>query len=70
MMASVDGADMTARTALTGDQVSAHIAANALVLADCSGPRGLLHVTGELDALRGWLPHGHADAPLPRSARR
>ena len=69
MMASVDGADMTALTALTGDQVAAHIAANAparftpagcatatatgsdvkLTLNDCTGPRGLLHVTGELD---------------------
>lgn len=69
MMASVDGADMTALTALTGDQVAAKIAANAqtrwtpsgcatatasgsnvtITLADCTGPRGLLHVTGELD---------------------
>ena len=69
MAASVDGADMSALTALTGDQVAAHIAANAparftpagcatatatgsnvkLTLNDCTGPRGLVHVTGELD---------------------
>lgn len=69
MMASVDGADMSGLTALTGDQVAAHIAANAstrftpagcatatatgstvkLTLDDCTGPRGLVHVTGELD---------------------
>lgn len=69
MSASVDGADMSALTALTGDQVAAHIAANAparftpagcatatatgsdvkLTLNDCTGPRGLVHVTGELD---------------------
>ncbi|HSN26970.1 MAG TPA: hypothetical protein VLT45_11805 [Kofleriaceae bacterium] len=69
MMASVDGADMSGLTALTGDQVAAHIAANAparftpagcatatasgsnvtLTLNDCTGPRGLVHVTGELD---------------------
>jgi hypothetical protein len=69
MMASVDGADMSGLTALTGDQVAAHIAANAparftpagcatatatgsnvkLELNDCTGPRGLLHVSGELD---------------------
>jgi len=69
MMASVDGADMSGLTALTGDQVAAHIAANAstrftpagcatatatgsnvkLTLNDCTGPRGLLHITGELD---------------------
>jgi len=68
-MASVDGADMSGLTALTGDQVAAHIAANAstrftpagcatatatgsnvkLTLNDCTGPRGLLHITGELD---------------------
>lgn len=69
MMASVDGADMSGLTALTGDQVAAHIAANAstrftpagcatatatgstvkLTLNDCTGPRGLLQITGELD---------------------
>jgi len=69
MMASVDGADMSGLTALTGDQVATHIAANAstrftpagcatatatgsnvkLTLNDCTGPRGLLHITGELD---------------------
>ena len=69
MMASVDGADMSGLTALTGDQVAVHIAANAagrftpagcatatasgatvtLTLNDCTGPRGLLHVSGELD---------------------
>jgi len=69
MMASVDGADMTALTALTGDQVAAKIAVNAqtrwnpsgcatatasgsnvtITLNDCTGPRGLVHVTGELD---------------------
>ena len=69
MMASVDGADMTALTALTGDQVAARIALNAqtrwtpsgcatatasgsnvtITLNDCTGPRGLVHVTGELD---------------------
>jgi hypothetical protein len=69
MMASVDGADMSALTALTGDQVAARIALNAqtrwnpagcatatasgsnvtVTLNDCTGPRGLLHVTGELD---------------------
>jgi hypothetical protein len=69
MMASVDGADMTALTAPTGDQVAGTIAANAqtrwtpagcatavasgsnvtIKLNDCTGPRGLVHVTGELD---------------------
>lgn len=69
MMASVDGADMSALTALTGDQVAARIALNAqtrwnpsgcatatasgsdvtVTLNDCTGPRGLVHVTGELD---------------------
>jgi hypothetical protein len=69
MMASVDGADMTALTALTGDQVAANIAAHAqtrwspagcatatangsnvaVTLNDCTGPRGLVHVTGDLN---------------------
>ena len=94
MMASVDGADMSGLTALTGDQVAAHIAANAparfspagcatasatgsdvkLTLDDCSGPRGLLHVTGELDltasvALSGTISvHASATALMVNRA--
>jgi hypothetical protein len=69
MMASVDGADMTALAAPTSVDVAARIALNAqtrwtpngcatatssgsnvtITLDDCTGPRGLVHVTGELD---------------------
>jgi len=69
MVANVDGADATALTALTVDQVAAKIAANVagrwqpstcatvtqngasvtITYNDCTGPRGLIHVTGELD---------------------
>lgn len=69
MMALTDGADVTALTAVTSDQVAARIAANVslrwnpsgcatatasgsnvtVTLNDCTGPRGLLHVTGTID---------------------
>ena len=69
MMALTDGADATALTGPTADQVAARIAANVgtrwlpagcatatasgadvkVTLNDCTGPRGLLHVTGEID---------------------
>jgi hypothetical protein len=68
MVATMDGAEVTALLPATADQIAVRVAANVvgrwasgcaqvsqtgpnvvITYTDCTGPRGLVHVTGELD---------------------